>query len=115
MREYKRPSKFQKRSEGDVAGGAFFVFIDFVLGEGEIRVDGWSHMFPEVGKFSVELEGRNLWHVAPLVFGIVAVAVLATHVACASGCTKTLLRCRFDRGAPAKKECLVSADLIDRE
>ena len=66
MRELERPVEFEGCSERDIAGGALFVAVHPILRKGEFRVDSCADVLPDVGDFAVEMERRNLWHVAPV-------------------------------------------------
>ena len=108
--ERERPVEFEGGSEGHVAGGAFFVAVHAVLRECKFGVDACADVCPEVSDFAVELERRNLRHVAP-----VFVLVESADVACACLRVESLFCREFDGSASSHEECVVTADLVNRQ
>ena len=94
--ERKRPVEFEGCAKRDVVGGAFFVAVHAVLRECKFGVESCADMRPEVSYFAVELEWRDLRHVAP-----VFVLVESANIASACLCVESLFCREFDGGACA--------------
>ena len=109
------PTDFQHQAERDVAGRRSFVAVHEFLSQREVGVGGRTAVLPDVAQFSVELERRNLRHVAPSFPEPVPVAVKSAHVACSRGGTEAPLGRRFGGGACAVEQGFVAPHFVNGE